>query len=33
MTFGYALVDQLLSEEVAEELREGMRYKQLMEAR
>lgn len=33
MAFGYALVAQLLSEEVAEELREGMRYKQLMEAR
>ena len=31
MAFGYELVGQLLSEEVAESLREGMRYNQLMQ--
>ncbi|MBR1469440.1 MAG: DJ-1/PfpI family protein [Prevotella sp.] len=31
MAFGYELVGQLLSGEVAESLREGMRYNQLME--
>lgn len=33
MAFGYELVGQLLSEDVAESLREGMRYKQLMEGK
>lgn len=33
MAFGYELVSQLLSEDVAESLREGMRYKQLMEGK
>ena len=33
MAFGYELVGQLLPENVAESLREGMRYKQLMEGK
>ena len=33
MAFGYALVGQLLSEEVAESLREAMRYNQLMQGK